>query len=97
VPRPAFIGTEPEAAGFRLAGVRVLVADERDPGELLRMARASASLVLISAAVAGTLPQDALNAAVLAGRPPIAVLPALIGQAPPPDMAHEVRAALGVL
>ncbi len=97
MPRPAFIGTEPEAAGFRLAGLRVLVVDDRDPGELLRMARESASLVLISAAVAGALPRAALDAAVLAGRPPIAVLPALIADVPPPDLAHEVRAALGVL
>ncbi len=95
--RPAFIGTENEAAGFRLAGVRVLVADERDPAELLRLARDTASLVLVSAAVAGNMPPDALASAVLAARPPVAVLPALIGDAPPPDLAREVRSALGVL
>ena len=95
--RPVFIGTEPEAAGFRLAGMRVLVADERDPAQLLRQAREVGTLVLVSAAVADRFPQDALQAAIRSARPPVAVLPALVGDERPPDMNREVRAALGVL
>lgn len=95
--RPVFIGPESEAAGFRLAGVRVLVANERDPAMLLRQARETGTLVLVSAAVADTLPRESLDAAVLSARPPVVVLPALLGEGAAPDLAREVRAALGVL
>ena len=95
--RPTFIGPESEAAGFRLMGVRVLVTDRREPAKLLREALGAASLVLVSAAAAGQLDSVELDAALLKGRPPVALLPELIVAGQEQDLEREVRAALGVL
>jgi vacuolar-type H+-ATPase subunit F/Vma7 len=97
VPRPAFIGPEADAAAFRLAGIRVLVDNGRDLDELLAEARRTASLVIVSASAAAAMTPAALDEALRDGSPPVALVPEMMGPGVPPDLEHDVRAALGVL
>ncbi len=95
--RPAFIGPEAAAAGFRLAGVRVLVDNGRDLDGLLAEALRNASLVIVSASAAAGMSPAVLDEALRDGSPPVALVPELMGDGTPPDLEHDVRAALGVL
>ena len=95
--QPAFIGPELEAAGYRLAGVQVMVPDGRDVVELVDRARRTASLVLVSASVARALPQEVLEEMVFEAQPPVAIMPDIVGEGATPDMERAVHAALGIL
>jgi vacuolar-type H+-ATPase subunit F/Vma7 len=92
-----YIGDEATAAGFRLAGVHTLVPDPADATATLRRAAADgAELILLSGRLAALVPIDELEAALARETPLLAIAPDVLGRGTPPDLAHEVRNALGI-
>jgi vacuolar-type H+-ATPase subunit F/Vma7 len=90
---PLFIGDELTAAGFRLAGARVLV-----PGAAVSQIEAALArerLVLIGAGTARRLEPDVLRAALRSLEPLVLVVPDATG-AHPPDLAAETYRALDI-
>jgi vacuolar-type H+-ATPase subunit F/Vma7 len=90
------ISNEVSALGWRLAGAQPLIADERSVQKGLAEARRDADLVLITADLAKHLPDSVLNAALLAEKPLIAVIPGLPSCSEPPDLEQEVKHVLGM-
>jgi len=93
---PVFIGDRLTAAGFRLAGMRPLVATPEEAADLFRAALEAGSPVLITASCAAGLPPGALDRAVRAASPPVGVVPDFAGGPEPRDLSRQVRRALGV-
>lgn len=92
-----YIGDEATAAGYRLAGAEVRVPSEADTAETFRRACESATdLVLLSAELAALLPREELEAALLGERPLVAIVPDVHGRRAAPDVARDVRLALGI-
>jgi vacuolar-type H+-ATPase subunit F/Vma7 len=97
VARIFYIGDEATAAGYRLAGADVRVPTAADVAEVFRRAcESDTDLVLLSAEFAAALPRAELEAAVLGDRPLVAIVPDAHGRHAPPDVARDVRLALGI-
>jgi vacuolar-type H+-ATPase subunit F/Vma7 len=97
VARIYYIGDEATAAGYRLAGAEVRVPSAAEAPEVFRRLLAEdTDLVLLSAEFAAVLPPAELEAAVLGDRPLVAIVPDAYGRHAPPDVAREVRLALGI-
>ena len=96
MPAPIYIGDEVSAAGFRLAGARISVPDQGGERAALADARATASLVLVSAAVAARIPQGDMARASAALAPLTLIVPDLSGEVPLPDVATRLRRQLGM-
>ena len=95
--RVHYIGDEATAAGYRLAGADVRVPSGDEVVDAFRRARESdAELILLSAQLAATLPAAELEAAVLGSRPLVAIVPDVHGRYAAPDVARDVRLALGI-
>jgi vacuolar-type H+-ATPase subunit F/Vma7 len=94
----AFIGDELTATGFRLAGARVHVPGTGPEAvrEAFEAARAEASVVLVTAPLAASLPPPLLEEALGATAPLTLVVDDLLGEAAPPDLEAAMRRALGV-
>jgi vacuolar-type H+-ATPase subunit F/Vma7 len=90
------ISDELNALGWRLAGAQPLAADEHSVPERLAEARRGADLVLITADLAKRLPDSVLNAALLAEKPLIAVIPGLSSGSEPPDLEQQIKHVLGI-
>jgi len=105
---PWFIGDELTAAGFRLAGAKVMIVQDQREGlddskldaaavkEIFARGLAEASLLTITTAVAAQLPAERIARAIRAAQPPLAVVPDARDSLPLPDLARRVRSALGV-
>ena len=93
---PCYIGDEASAAGFRLAGARVVVPREGEEAAALAAARAEAPLVLISAAIASRVAPELLRAGQAALAPLILTVPDLHQRVPVPDLAARLRRELGL-
>jgi vacuolar-type H+-ATPase subunit F/Vma7 len=93
---PILISDRLTAAGFRLAGVRPLVTAPEDVGVVFREALALKGPVMITAALAESLPRSVLEKAIKSADPPVAVIPDVVRRTEPADMADKVRRALGV-
>lgn len=92
-----YIGDEATATGYRLAGAEVRVPAAGETAEVYRRAVADgADLVLLSAERAGEMDTAELDAALIALRPLTAIVPDAFGRRAPPDVAREVRLALGI-
>jgi len=97
VARIYYIGDEATAAGFRLAGAEVRVPSPAEALEAFQRAREpETDLILLSAEVAAQLPREELAAAVLGERPLVAIVPDVHGRHAAPDVARDVRLALGI-
>jgi vacuolar-type H+-ATPase subunit F/Vma7 len=95
--RAWYIGDEVTAAGYRLAGAETRIPAEGEAAEVYRRAVADgADLVLLSAACARQIDAAELDAALCARRPLTAIVPDAFGRNAPPDVAREVRLALGI-
>lgn len=95
--RVYYIGDEATAAGYRLAGAEVRVPTAENATEVFRRARdADTDLILLSAEFAGALPPAELEAAVQGERPLVAIVPDAHGRHASPDVARDVRLALGI-
>jgi len=93
---PIYVGDEVSAAGYRLAGVRVLMPRPGEAATALAEACAQAPLVLLSSAVAAGIGERPLRAALSALAPLVVVVPDLQGDVPVPDLAARLRAQLGL-
>ncbi len=92
-----YIGDEATAAGYRLAGAEVRVPPPEEAPEVFRRAReAEAELILLSAAIVPSMPREELDSALLGEDPLVAIVPDAHGRHSPPDVAREVRLALGI-
>lgn len=91
-----YLGDEPTAAGYCLAGVTTIVPASGAEEATLREALAVAPLVLISAAVAERIPETALQAVQAQLRPLAVVVPDILGDAVVPDVAGRMRSQLGL-
>jgi vacuolar-type H+-ATPase subunit F/Vma7 len=92
-----YIGDEATAAGYRLAGAETRVPGEGETAEVYRRAVADgADLILLSAERAADLEAAELDAALVGLRPLTAIVPDVFGRRSPPDVAREVRIALGI-
>jgi vacuolar-type H+-ATPase subunit F/Vma7 len=93
---PVFLGDDVAAAGFRLAGAIVRTPAPGTEGAALAEARATASLVLVSAEVAQRIDPAVLRAAQAAMAPLVAIVPDLHDAVAPPDLAARLRTQLGL-
>ncbi len=95
--RVYYIGDEATAAGYRLAGAETYVPSAAEVADVFRRAReADADLILLSAQLAGALPAEELETALLGERPLVTIVPDAHGRHAAPDVAREVRLALGI-
>jgi vacuolar-type H+-ATPase subunit F/Vma7 len=95
--RVYYIGDEATAAGYRLAGTETRVPSPAEVTDVFRRAIADgAEVVLLSAARASDLDPAELSAALIAEQPLTAIVPDVFGSHPAPDVAREVRLALGI-
>jgi vacuolar-type H+-ATPase subunit F/Vma7 len=92
-----YIGDEATAAGYRLAGAETRVPAPSETTEVFRRALADgADLVLLSAGITADLDATELAAALLAGQPLVAIVADVFGRHAAPDVARDVRLALGI-
>ena len=92
-----YIGDEPTAAGYRLAGAETRVPAPSETSEVFTRARSDgADVILLSAALAPEVDPAELAAALIAEAPLVAIVPDVFGRCPPPDVARETRLALGI-
>jgi vacuolar-type H+-ATPase subunit F/Vma7 len=87
---------ELDTLGWRLAGAQPLIATAASVEACFATARREADLILITAELARHLPPSVLDAALLAEKPLIAVIPALPDGEEPPDLGQQVRRVLGI-
>lgn len=91
-----FIGDELSACGFRLTGIEILVPKPDAIGSAFEEARASSSLIIITADIARQIPPPQLETAMLAEMPALAIIPDVMFRAPPPDLVRRLRSVLGI-
>ena len=91
-----FIGDELTAAGFRLTGIETVVPEGDSAAAAFADAAQRASLIVITAALARQVPAAAIEAAMLAERPAVTIIPDVLFQAAPADLIGKLRAALGI-
>jgi vacuolar-type H+-ATPase subunit F/Vma7 len=92
-----YLGDEATAAGYRLAGVETLVPDPAEVAPALQRAGADGvELILLSSRLASGLSPDELERALARVAPLLAIVPDAFGHGAPPDLAREVRSALGI-
>jgi vacuolar-type H+-ATPase subunit F/Vma7 len=95
--RVLYIGDEVTAAGYRLAGAETRVPAPSEAGDVFRRACSDgADVILLSAALAPQIDPGELSAALIAEAPLTAIVPDAFGRCPPPDVARDVRLALGI-
>jgi vacuolar-type H+-ATPase subunit F/Vma7 len=91
-----FIGDELTAAGFRLTGIEVVVAPPEGPRQALAEARQRADFIILTAECARRIPADELNGALLTAAPLVTIIPDILEEVRPPDMARRLRTTLGI-
>ena len=95
--RIVYIGDELTAAGFRLAGLDARVASAGDAGEVVRQAlEDECECVLFAAGLRDCIPAALLDTVLVGDEPLFALVPDIRARETPPDLAHQVRAALGI-
>lgn len=94
---PTYIGDEWTAAGFRLAGVEVLVSGDEDTLQMFeRVLAGSSPLLLLSSGVAGQIPAARLEQARRHARPPVLVVGDPAGRERPEPLTRQLRRRMGV-
>jgi Archaeal/vacuolar-type H+-ATPase subunit F len=96
--RVLYLGDEVTAAGLRLAGVETLVVAPGNAVDavLRETLDDDCDCVLLSAALARCIPAPGLQDALRRGAPLLAVVPDVRSDERLPDLAAEVRDALGL-
>lgn len=90
------MGDPVSAAGYRLAGCTVVTPEKGAEGEAFRAARSGASLLLVTAEMAGRLPKEMLEKALAAVSPLVLIAPDARGRQAPPDLEKLARVSLGL-
>jgi vacuolar-type H+-ATPase subunit F/Vma7 len=94
---PVYIGDEVSVCGYRLAGLETHVPKEKNLPAELDIIIKNATLVLLSAEVAGRLPDDQRERLLARVKPPVVIVPDVRGHAQLMDMVTRLRKQLGVL
>ena len=93
---PVFIGDEVSASGWRLVGVRTIVADRDTVAGAFDTLPGDTELLLITAVCAAGLGTGRLDAAVRRGKPMVLVVPDAANRLAPPDLDGKVDRVLGI-
>ncbi len=93
---PVFIGDEVTAAGYRLAGARILTPVPGAVQGAFEEAMNDADFVLITAACAAELVEADLDRAIRRGEPLVLVVPDAAISIEPADPSIEVDRVLGI-
>ena len=93
---PVFIGDEVSASGWRLVGVRTIVADRDAAAAAFEAVPGDTELLLITAVCAAGLESGRLDAAVRRGKPMVLVVPDAAKRLGPPDLDGQVDRVLGI-
>ena len=93
---PVFIGDEVSASGWRLIGVRTIVADRDSAAGAFDRVPADTELLLVTAVCAAGLESGRLDAAVRRGKPMVLVVPDAANRLRPPDLDGKVDRVLGI-
>jgi vacuolar-type H+-ATPase subunit F/Vma7 len=94
--RVVHVGDERSAAGFRLAGARVLTPARGAEAAALQAACAEGELVLLDSTIAAALPPALLREACATLHPLVLVIADVDGAVPVPDIALRLRTQLGL-
>lgn len=94
--RTVFLGDRVSAAGFRLGGARIDTPPLGKEEEAFVNALASSDLVLVTAEIAGRLPEDRLLLAQAGHEPLVLVIEDVRGLHQPTDIAATLRRQLGM-
>jgi vacuolar-type H+-ATPase subunit F/Vma7 len=92
-----FIGDEVTAAGYRLCGVDVYVADVSNLEQHVKQACDHASLVLIGSNLVKGLGSRRLDELLASIKPPVLVVPDVRELEDVPDIASRIHKQLGML
>jgi vacuolar-type H+-ATPase subunit F/Vma7 len=92
-----FIGDEISAAGYRLCGVEVHIADSANTAALIQQACKRASLVLVGSSTAACLGTTELETLLANVMPPVLLVPDVAGRQRVPDLAGLIHRHLGML
>jgi vacuolar-type H+-ATPase subunit F/Vma7 len=90
------IADELTAAGYRLAGIDARAADRDTAAALFAAALSRADLVILTAEMARHVPRESLESALAGDAPLVTIVPDVLQRALPPDLARDVRRALGI-
>ena len=94
---PIFIGDEVNAAGYRLAGVRVRTPASEDILNVITWACSQSSLVMMTPEYAAMLSDSDHDHFLSQESPPVVVVPDIRATKHVEDLANRLRAQLGVL
>jgi vacuolar-type H+-ATPase subunit F/Vma7 len=94
--RSILIGDETTAAGFRLAGLDVVVPAKGKAGEALSAALQDADLILITAGLAREVPAGMRDEALRGKTPMVVIVPDINASVAPPNMEANIRQILGI-
>jgi len=91
-----FIGDEISAAGFRLAGVNILIPKPGEESHVLDNLNDNLDLVIITAQVADTVLQHTIDQLMIQDKPLLLVLSDMRDQLLAPDLSVVLRSQLGL-
>lgn len=94
---PIFIGDEVNAAGYRLAGVRVRTPNPDDILDVIKWASAQSSLVMLTPEYAAMLSDSDHDHFLSQESPPVVVVPDIRASKHKDVLANRLRSQLGVL
>ena len=92
-----FVGDEVSAAGYRLCGIEVHIADSGNALSLIKKSCERASLVLVGSSMLQHIGSTELDELLVNIRPPVLVVPDVCGLQDMPDIASRINKQLGLL
>lgn len=95
--RLAVLGDELTVAGWRLIGARTYSPGAREISSTLQAAMNEADMVIITAPYAAQLAATQMEAALLAGKPPVLVIADIANTRQPANLAETVARAFGAM
>jgi len=92
-----FIGDEVSAAGYRLCGIDVHIANSSNALSLIRKSCERASLVLVGSSISQYIHRTELDQLLSNIQPPVFIVPDVCGLQDVPDIASRINKQLGML
>ncbi len=92
-----FIGDEVSAAGYRLCGIDVHIANSSNALSLIRKSCERASLVLVGSSISQYIHRTELDQLLSNIQPPVLIVPDACGLQDVPDLASRINKQLGLL
>lgn len=92
-----FIGDEVSAAGYRLCGIDVHIANRSNALSLIRESCERASLVLVGSSISQYIHRTELDQLLANMQPPVLIVPDVRGLQDMPDITSRINKQLGLL